>query len=138
MGGVSFESPQNGAALGFLLKPTKNRCSKKTHPHHCLQAEQGSLHEKHLNIATCKWWCPLILVEKATCFKCLQDEFLLRSPAEDTCNLLVEGPTARAPTATPDDRFLHHGSWSRNKKYHQVTAGFLVLPSHFPGLRWAT
>ena len=36
----------------------------------------------HLNIATCQWWFPLILgVEKATCFKWLQNGDHLRSPA---------------------------------------------------------
>ena len=39
----------------------------------------------HLNIATCKWWFPFLLVAKATCFKWWQHGDLLRSP------LLVRG-----------------------------------------------
>ena len=31
---------------------------------HLRDMKQGSLHEKHLNIATCKWWFPFILVLK--------------------------------------------------------------------------
>ena len=38
----------------------------------------------HLNIATCEWWCPLILVEKATCLKWAKCTYLLSSPAKVT------------------------------------------------------
>ena len=38
---------------------------------------QGSL---HYTPKPCKWWCPFIFVEKAPCFKWLQNGDLLRSP----------------------------------------------------------
>ena len=54
------------------------RCVRQNHaikPYVCLSPwhmsikPQGSLQWIHLNIATCNWWRPFILVEKATCFK---------------------------------------------------------------------
>ena len=46
---------------------------------HC-RVSQGSGCIIHLNIAASTWWFPFILVEQTTCFKWLQNEFLLRSP----------------------------------------------------------
>ena len=49
---------------------------------HGVSYPKTRMHEKHLNIATCKWWFPnLFGVAKATCFKWLQNRDLLRSPA---------------------------------------------------------
>ena len=52
----------------------------------------------HLNIATCKWWCPFILVEKATCFNWLQNGDLFRSPGqlpEKETRLALAAPSHR-------------------------------------------
>ena len=46
----------------------------------------------HLNIATCKWWCPFILVlKKPAMFQTVkQNGHLLRSPAKGVCFAILE------------------------------------------------
>ena len=101
---------KQGSLLNHTTKP----------PNHQLRGSEGmglfsDPYIIHLNIATCKWWFPFLLVMKKPCFKWLQNGDLLRSPVTEHgrgCErLIAEKAVTRAKCTLPP---FSHGESGRD------------------------